>query len=845
MRAIRLHERSLQDSYSGSPALAGSYVERSLSNISIQKIESKGKRYGTLYEGLVLVGLLGSAFLAVADGHRILEGCNVALSRHGRAPIHMLWLDVDSVSALPPAYLGASEHSLLFGTRVAEPKGTLIRLRGVPIHPGVALILTSGERSVDFEGNAEGEMVARWTVDRPERLRVAARLGQVIVEQDDELIVDADIDAPPTVKLENASRTIRLGQVDRVEVFYRAEDDHGLRQIDLVLKSADREVRRQLMRLDGQQREYQGSHAVAISDPFLKNAHLPIALRIEARDDNSLAENNWGHSDWLTLEPPSPGETEAARLRILDSVRAALIDWLAPEIARKDTGAIPESIDTMTARRAIDRLSLALAQGHGAWEWPKPIELLLRAQREKLEKIASRSSPAVQSLEHAALTVDAALHALAQRDAISVARSLAELADDIAHGAREASYSEKKTSAIRRVDDATRVLTNGSQQLVILGSLGADLSGIIRATLIRLERARKDEDYTHVELAAEYLAARLRRPVPSAALSSGVESGTEAQASPSRSRPTASDADIRIERLLWELKQIKEEHQSGLDYLERTLKGAIADAELDEQRPLAKDRADRLRRFAERLPYLGAEPDSALSSQVVAREQSLGMAESVERLSYGDAMTRGRAARDAVNEAMVRASREANHGNIDEKALRSLRDELVVQLQYLDQVLERSNQRATRAAAGQLRDQVGKERQLAGRANALANREKGSDAVLPESMRRDLERASGLMDQASDSLERSNGDMAYNQEQRAQELLDQFDTKPNQSSAGHDGSDAAHGKSSPTTDRGTVTPTGDPQAAALFRRRVQRGLSQDVPGELGSTIRRYAEGLLR
>lgn len=528
------------------------------------------------------------------------------------------------------------------------------------------------------------------------------------------------------------------------------------------------------MRLDGQQREYQGSHAVAISDPFLKNAHLPIALRIEARDDNSLAENNWGHSDWLTLEPPSPGETEAARLRILDSVRAALIDWLAPEIARKDTGAIPESIDTMTARRAIDRLSLALAQGHGAWEWPKPIELLLRAQREKLEKIASRSSPAVQSLEHAALTVDAALHALAQRDAISVARSLAELADDIAHGAREASYSEKKTSAIRRVDDATRVLTNGSQQLVILGSLGADLSGIIRATLIRLERARKDEDYTHVELAAEYLAARLRRPVPSAALSSGVESGTEAQASPSRSRPTASDADIRIERLLWELKQIKEEHQSGLDYLERTLKGAIADAELDEQRPLAKDRADRLRRFAERLPYLGAEPDSALSSQVVAREQSLGMAESVERLSYGDAMTRGRAARDAVNEAMVRASREANHGNIDEKALRSLRDELVVQLQYLDQVLERSNQRATRAAAGQLRDQVGKERQLAGRANALANREKGSDAVLPESMRRDLERASGLMDQASDSLERSNGDMAYNQEQRAQELLDQF-----------------------------------------------------------------------
>ncbi len=342
----------------------------------------------------------------------------------------------------------------------------------------------------------------------------------------------------------------------------------------------------------------------------------------------------------------------------------------------------------------------------------------------------------------------------------------------------------------------------------MLGSLGADLSGIIRATLNRLERARQAEDYTHVELAAEYLAARLRRPVPSAALSSDVESGSTAQEGRGRSRLAASDADVRIERLFWELRQLKEEHKSGLDLLERTLKGAVADAEVDEQRPLAKQHADRLRRLAERLPYLGAEPDSALSSQVVAREQSLGMAESVDRLSYDDALTRGRAARDAVNEAMLRAFSEANHGNIDEKTLRSLREELIVQLQYLEQILQRANQKATRAASGQLHDQVGRERQLASRAHALAIREKGGDAVFPESMRRDLDRASGLMDQASDSLDHNNGDLAFYQEQRAQALLDQFDAKPNQSLSGHDGDDATHGKGLSTADKGTVKPTG-------------------------------------
>jgi hypothetical protein len=837
LRAIRLCERALNDTSSGSPVLAMRFVERALSAVPIEKIQSKGRRTAILFETLVLLGVLASGVMVVRNGHRILEGCNVALSSHGRAPFHMDWLDVSGVSALPPAYLRISEHALLFGARVSEPKGTLLWIRGVPIHPAVELMLTNGSRSVAFEGNSDGELIVRWTVEQSERLYVAARLGQVLIEQGDELMVDAEIDAPPTVELENTPRTIQLRQRSRAEVFYRAKDDHGLRQVDLVLKVADREQRRELMHLDGEKLEQQGSYAISADDPLLKNTHLPVLLRIEARDDNSLVQNNWGHSDWVKLEPESPGETEASRLLALDSIRAALLDWLALRVTVDTTAAVPAQ--DVLAHRAFEQLRLSES---GPWEWPKAMALLLTAQREQLEKATRNAATLTEALEQATLSVDAAQHMLAQRDATSVARSLADIADDIARSAHQGGNSEQRAAAIRRVDDAAPVLSSGGRQLANLGSLGWDLAGIIRATLNRLERARKVEDFTHIELAAEYLAARLRRPTPSAAQSSGVESGAGVRDASRVSRSAAAGADVRIERLLMELQQLRAEHQSAVELLERTLKTAEADAKIDDPRPAAKQRAERIRRLAERLPSLGAEPESARSSQAVAREQAFGMAEAVERLAYDEALTRGRAVRDAINEAMIRASREAEPG-LDKNALQSLRNELEGESQVIEQALKRAKQRATAAVGGQLREQGGNERQLANRARALAERRKVGNVSLPESMRNDLDKASGLMKQASDSLDRNDGELAFDHETRAQALLDQFDSHSNRASSGEANGEVTH--SSPALDKGIVKPTGDPQAAAAFRRRVQRGLSQEVPGELGATIRRYAEGLLR
>lgn len=843
MRALRLWRQTQADSRSGSPVLAQRFMSDAFASISIDAIAKRAQRFARSLDVLVVIGLVTSFALVLRAGHPILEGLDLALARRGRAPVAMLWLDVTDVSAKPPAYLRIAEHSILFGSRVSEPAGTLISVRGLPLRAGVGLVLTNGQQSVDFEQSADGELVAHWTLNQSERLKIAARFGPSRIEQDEEVVIDAEPDELPQVTLENEGQTVRLGRIHRVELNYRAYDDHGLRQIDLVLKSVDREDRRTLMRLDGQQRQQVGAHALSATDELLKGLRLPTQVRIEARDDNSLAANNWGHSGWIRLEPLMPGQPEAERIQVLQRLRNRMLEWLAVERGYQAGAGRPPAAAKKDS--ALEALTQSLSLGQDFWHWPTHVELLLNALREQLTRPAKQGGQATM-VEQATLALDSLEIDLAERDARLVSSALAELADDVVLGARQAGGTEFRDRGERRVNEAVVLLTEGARSLGTLGRLGLDLANIVRATVTRIERARDAHDYTHVQLAAEYLAARLRRPQPSAgsSASGGVESASGSTPGAPRLRPTVSNAHQRIERLLIELQQLRQEHRSNLELLERTLKAT--ESEALQQVPSAenRERADRLRALAEKIPYLGAEPDSALSSQVVAREQTLGAAEALRREQTSDAFERVRVARDAIREAFLRASREDRAGGIDEKNLRQLDEELANQSRSLEQLLQSVRKQTGHRAAQQLHDQVGNERQLAGRARALVEREQRGDSVIPEALRHDLGRAAEFMDGASDALEKSDATAALDQEQRAQALLDRFDSQQRNRPA-EANRDDARGKVAPITNQGAVTPTGDPEAAARFRSRVQNGLNTQTPGALGTAIRRYAEGLLR
>jgi hypothetical protein len=842
LRALKLWERTRTDAQSGSPVLAERFMLDALASVSTEAIERRARRYARFMDACVIIALIAAFALASRAAHPILEGLDVALARRGRAPVAMQWLEVTGASAQPPAYLRMAEHSILFGSRIAEPTGTLVSVRGVPLRNGVALVLTNGQQSVEFVQSADGEVVAHWTLNRSEQLRIAARFGPTMIEQDEAIVIDAEPDEPPEISLENEGQTVQLGRVPRVELNYHAYDDHGLRQIDLVLKSSDREDRRTLMRLDGQQREQTGAHALSAGDSLLKGVRLPTLVRVEARDDNTLLANNWGHSGWVRLEPLRPGQPEAERMQSLEKLRDRLVEWVAASHSSKP---MPEREQVLAKKReaALASLAQSLAPEQELWHWPTHVELLLKALEEKLIRAGAQTSLGT-TVEQATLALDSVIGDLAERDARIVSVALAELADDVALGARQAGGTEFRDRGERRVTDAFVFLEAGARSLRALGRLGDDLSNIVRATLTRMQRAHHTRDFTHVQLAAEYLAARLRRPEPSAGSSSSTAGVESSSAGAPHLRSAASNAHQRIERLLIELQQLKQEHKANLELLERTLKAAEADALQDAPRADTGERADRLRRLAETLPYMGADPDSSLSSQVVAREQALGAAEAMRRHQNDDAFERVRVARDAIAEALLRGAREDRTHGIDEKGLRLLDQELANEARRLEQTLQEARRDMGRRAAQQLRDQVGNERQLAGRARSLAQREQRRDAVIPEALRRDLGRAAEFMDLATDALEKSDGTDALGHERRAQALLDRFDAQQ-KSRAGEGSKDDTQGKASPMTNQGTVTPTGDPEAAARFRSRVQMGLSTQAPGELGSAVRRYAEGLLR
>ena len=845
LRAVRLVRQTQVSAHAGSSALAQIHLNRTLLALSENAVRVHARRRAWLLDALTSVAMLTAVSIAVTSGHRVLEGLDVEFARGGHAPVPMFWLDIQGVTAQPPPYLRIGEHALQFGSRVAEPVGTVISVRGTKVHADTELFLSNGSRTVQFAETTDDEAIAQFTVEHAERLQVTARFGQVFIDQFDSIIVDAEPDEVPQVTLEQGGHVVRLDQTPQIILNYRAWDDHGLRQIDLVLRSPDREERRTIVRLDGQQLEHEGTHALSNNDVFLRTARLTSQVRIEARDDNNLGPSAWGVSDWVTLEPPMPGQSEADRLAAMRLIRSQLVDWLEAQITTQRTSRDSREIARLR-QQALDTLESSVTRAADTWQWPAAVEVLLRGVREKLAKSPNHTADHDELLGDAVLVLDAAIQELSFRDARSVAGTLAAVADDVVRGARQASGGELRSAGTRRVSGAITLLRGATRPLGTLGVLGADLAAVVAATVTRMGRANDALDFTHLQWAAEHLAARLRRPEPSAGSreTSGVEAASNSVMSRQLMSHSASAAAMRLERLLMELQQLKQEHQAEVELLEHALKQA--ESEMNSEQPLEESRehAQRLRHAAETVPYLGAEPDSALSSQGVAREQALSAADAIRRAQNDDALKRIRVARDAINEAFLRAKREHKPPNIDEKPLSKLDAELSNQTEYLEQQLQHLRQKIAGATGDKLHGQMPVERQLAGRARAIAQREQQKGAWMPEAARGELMRASESMDFASDELGKNNGPQALEHARYAQALLERFDAQAQDRNVGN-GHDELLRANRSLPSQGTVTPTGDPETAVRFRARVQRGLSSSGHGELDSAVRRYAEGLLR
>ena len=840
LRAFRLLERTERDASAGSPTLAALHYERLVLRVSDQAVQTRAGlrartlgRFGWLSLAIAVAALIRGPF-------RVFEGTDVLFARNGLAPIPVSWLEITRVSAQPPAYLRAPEHALYVGYDSQLPTGTVVTVRGVPLRDGRELVLSDGKTQTGFVSDGAGGLVARWTLKQSTELWVGARFGDVLILEPEALPLVAVADSAPKVVLEGAPKTVPLRDLNRLDLHYDASDDHGLRQVDLVLRTGGHEERRVLSKLDGERDTDRGGYALRAADPFLRRAFLPVTVSIEARDNDPVDGPKWGKSAAITLEPSMVGEPEALRYRALTGARDAMVDVLAAELSGDKTAGLIQTANA-SMQSAVDG-------GHGGKPTPGGVKSFLLGQARLLAGPTPPGSSRSRKVEDVVLAVDVVLRQLGIRDAQSSAKRLGDVAEELADGAKQARETERRDLGLARVDAALRAVEGGGRQLLELGVLGNDLGNVTLSELGRIRRARSEMDLLHTELAARHLAERLRRPTPSfgGGGRGGVESGGSGSGTGSGAgnKPSAeSEAADRFNQLASELEQLASEHASEIERVERALNDAEKSVDMSELKDEARRRADAVRDAVQDLPSLAGEPGSPRASAAAAREHGSAMAQAMERLDLREAVQSGRGAVSALDEAARRIAGQGRAEGTEE--LKETRQKLSEQLSWAEKTLEEAERKAQARAQSSLDQSGSREDRMADRTGNLAGRGKDGEAALPEDMVGSLERAENLMRDAARELVSGKGDEGLRLQRQAQQLLEETavgkttDDEAEARNADQDGS----GKGMRTD--GDVPKRDDSRSAEEFRRRVLEGLGRARGGKLAPAVKRYAEGLLR
>jgi hypothetical protein len=854
-----------------SPELARLHVARALAQLPSDRIVERATRVAARLGVAALVVGVCVLGLALANAWSVLEGADVLVARQGVAPVPMHWLDEIEVVARPPDYLHESEHHEVALYPLVLPYGTLVTVRGVPLHAGRHLLLSDGTTEVPFVDDGAGAVVARWPLGQSTRLRVVARFGAVVVPEPDELSLQSLPDEAPSVTLEDAPRQVMLvDQTEDLPIRYEATDDHGLREVHLVMRSGTREERRVIARLDGETRSDKGGLVLKLRDPFLRKSHAPVVVTVEAKDNDPLTGPKWGASPALTLVPTDVGEPEARRLEALRALRDALVDALAWRLSN-DPPAQPAARKAFVAEeqaRTVDGerlLESTLASDYAGVRVVRRLAAMLTAQAQKTRKAVSAEASApsagthagvVKATERFVLVVDAVIRGLGVHDTRDAAKQLADVADDLAVGASQLQGEDRdaRSRGAVRMDAATQVLSGGGRVMKRLGALGRDIGEIVDADLARVKRARDGSDHVHAELAARDLAARLREPDPSFGARGSVgraggESGGGHGTPGEDGEGSGDEVDQAQQEAAQDLERLAQDHAGEIGKMEQALAESTSDEEMKALRDEAKRHAEAIRDAVRRLPTVGMGSDSWTSKGAASRELAEQMARSLEQGRPDEAVQSGRSSLGSLDEArkmLQSGSWLQDPTGEEQKKVDDVRRKLEAEEKWAEEALRLMRQRAAERARKQLEEGGDEEGKLADRARELGERgrEKGS---LPDKAVESLEDAERAARQAAQALKQGDPDKGLERQREAQRDLEQAgqqlrgdEDQSDQQGRDEEGS-ARHGPGAPVA----IPGKGEHKGPEEFRRRVVHGLGQPSSGALKDAVHRYAEGLLR
>jgi hypothetical protein len=855
-----------------SAELARLHVARAVAALpedrAILAADALGRRFA---RGAIVVAVFAGVLFAV-NGWRVVEGLDVLTAWRGVAPVDVVWFEDLEVTARPPDYLHEEERRIRAYDAAALPRGTLLTVKGTLVHPGRQVALTDGTSEVPFVDDGAGGVIARWPLAESVTLGVNARFGEVVIREPERTRITSIADEPPKVTLEGAPRRVTLATDEddgTIPVRYEAEDDHGLREVHLVLRSGVREERRVLAHLDGEIRQDRGGYVLRRTDPFLKKSHAPVEVTVEAKDNDPVTGPKWGASAAIIVVMPDIAEPEARRLDALRKLRDAWVDTLAFRLSHDVPGAAADRRAFLTEESRGETESEALldATVSGRYEGVRVVgrlSAMLHGQARKVRDAMTKEALAPSAATHMALVaatermvlvVDAVVQGLGQKDTRAACQKLADVADDLAEGASQMQKPADRDRGLLREGASSRVLEGGARSLARLGVLGRDLGEIITSDLSRVGRARGADDLLHAEIAARDLAARLRQQDPSfggsgrAGGRAGGESGG-GRGTPGEDEGEPDDVEQAFNMAAQEVDRLAADHASELGKVEQTLNAATDEADVKDLVEETKKHAEAVRNAVRGLPPTSASSDSWTNKGSAARENGEAMARAFEQGDPADAVGSGRSAMEAIDEAKRAVDRERwtglfppssdDHG-LAEKSLNEARQKLGPEVKWAEEQLARLRKKAAERKSGELSDHADEERKLAERAAELGRMGRDRQAM-PESALDSLEEAERVAREAADALKRGDVDKGLERQREAQHQLERAKEALGGDSPDGEG-DGADGDLTSHVD--IPTENGKGKSADQFRRRVLKGLSQAAAGRQKDAVRRYAEGLLR
>jgi hypothetical protein len=861
LRALTLLDRVRVDDRAGSPALAALHLDRLLGRVSPERLGERASRAAVRWASAGLAFSLLSVGVVIVEPFRVVEGLDVAVAQGDDAPLRLAWLDDVVMGATPPDYLHQSGSDVRAFRATAQPRGTTLTVRGRPLHDGRRVVLTDGTVDVPFVDDGAGGIIARWTVLDSTTLYVAATFGRVRVRQRDEQAVTSIPDETPRVTVEGAPRTVRLLDEPSIPIHYEATDDHGLREVDLVLRAGTREERRVLSHPAADVLVDRGGYEIQARDSFFKKTYTPVEITVEARDNDLVSGPKWGRSAPIVIIPPQVGEPEARRYAALLKARDALTDLVAFRLAERAPPT--DKAKAHVAREAEEQAKVAkavqdlLGGTYGGLTIRGVFVSLARGQirrmakaldAEKAAPVAAKHQKLLDESESALLAFDAGIRMIGDNDTRTIAKRLADVADEAAAGFAAAPTAPDARAALGRIDAAVMVLEGGGKQMLGLGDLGLDLGEIVGMDLRRVARAREAKDLPHAELAARDLAARLRKPNPSfmggggkghGGGSGGVESGG---APSGADAGDPSEADQEAAETARELEELAREHASKIGEVEEALERAVSNEELDHLKGEAKQHAEALREAVKKLPSQRGHAGSAESAAAAAREEAEAMAGALEGGRPRDAVDSGKRAVDKAAEAQRLGEQaffpEDKHGKEAAAAKPTLERELA----WAQDALDKLRRAASERAKGDLQKHGKSEKSLAEKARDLMKKGEGGDRSMPQEMLDRLQDAEQAMREAEKALHEGNGEKGLKLQWDAQRFLEMARGEREQGNeregADHDDGKEMKGK--------TDIPGKDAhKGPEEFRKRVLKGLGGSSDPRLREAVKRYAEGLLK